>query len=473
MFQYNMLRDTDIEPLGDGLLNVLEKVGIWCQNREMLEAMEQNGATVDYAAEKVTFPRRLCEELLETVRREAKAGEPAPNGQFSAPSPPGVGGQVAQLFYDYAKGERRNGTRADLIEMVKLGSTLHPESAVGHALVLTDVPPILEPLEAALVLAEYAHKPGRTFAWNVRQVDYLREMGEILGEQDWFSWGAICFAHPLRFDKDVADKFVPRAKLGLPIGLTAMPVAGVSTPIAVAGFIAVAGAELVATWLAARALNPNVPLGGSIWAGAADMRTGQVSFCSFDAMHYGFALAEFMRKWSGKTITVGGGEYCDAKEPGYYAALEKAYKAMTIAAFTGRHPGVGSGMLEEGKTLCPEQLMLEREMAAGVGFYGRTVEVAPQTMALDSIAEVGFGIGRSHLDTDTTLRHFRDYLWCPALMDRAGWNGAATDRVVLERMSAKVRELIASYEKPAVDTDKLAKMREVLERARKELLTPR
>jgi hypothetical protein len=54
-----------------------------------------------------------------------------------------------------------------------------------------------------LLLAEYARKPAGAFAWNVRQVDYLIEMGEILGIENWFTWGAICFAHPLRFDKDV------------------------------------------------------------------------------------------------------------------------------------------------------------------------------------------------------------------------------------------------------------------------------
>jgi len=470
MFQYSLLRDSDIEPLGEGVFEVLEKVGFLCQNRELLEALEQGGARVDYAGERATIPGPMSKELLAEIRRESQNGGNSENARFEAPALPHLGTQIAQFCYDYETGQQRRGNRADFVELIKLGSALHPEVPVGHSLLLTDVPPLLEPLEAALLLAEYANRPSPAFAWNVRQVDYLIEMGEIYGIPDWFSWGAICFAHPLRFDRDVADKLVRRVRSGNPTGLTAMPVAGATTPLPVAGFVAVAAAEIFATWLAARALNPDVPLSGSIWGGAMDMKTGAVSYCSFDAMFYSFALAEFLRRWAGMDLPVGGGEYCDAKQPGYYAALEKAYKAMTIAAFTGRHPGVGQGMLDEGKVLCPVQLLLERELGTGVQHLGRTVEVSPETLCLDSIVEVGFGLSRNYLNTEETLLGFRQHLWCPELMDRSGWNGPETDEVVLRRMQNRVRELVARYEKPAVDPDRLEKMREVVERARKELL---
>ena len=54
------------------------------------------------------------------------------------------------------------------------------------------------------------------------------------------------------------------------------------------------------------------------------------------------------------------------------------------------------------------------------------------------------------------------------MMDRSGWNGSRTDEAVLQKMQDRVHELIASYEKPQVDPDKLVKMREVVERARKD-----
>lgn len=469
MFQRALLKDADVEPIADAVCQVLEKVGVFCQNRDILAALDKAGAKVDLTSEVATFPKDMTLEFAEQLRTDAP-GTPEPEERFGCPGLPGVGTQVAQFTFDYGAQERRSSNRADLIEWVKLGDTLPGHGPVGHALSLTDVPPLLEPLEAAMILAEYAHRPGKAFAWNVNQVDYLIEMGEILGISDWFSWGATCFAHPLRFDKDVADKFVRRARSGAATGLAAMPVAGVTAPVSVAGFVAVTAAEMVATWISARAVNPDVPLSGGIYGGTLQRTSGEVSYCSYDAMHYSFALAEFLRRWCHRSVPVGGGEYCDAKVPGYYAALEKAHKAMMIGAFTGRTASIGGGMLDEGKTLCAVQLMLEREFTTGLQLLGRPVEVNPGTLALDTVLEVGQGLRKSYMDRDHTLDHYREFLWWPELMDRDGYKGRETEEVVLPRLQAKVDELVAGYEKPQVDPDKLAKMRQVVERARKELL---
>ncbi|MEW6355428.1 MAG: trimethylamine methyltransferase family protein [Planctomycetota bacterium] len=469
MPQYTLVKDADVPALADAVLDVLKNVGVLCQNAEILDALEKVGAKVDRANQIVKFPKAITQKFVSQLRKER--GKPKPDAPQPFPNVglPVLGGQIAQFVYDHKAKEKRSGTSKDFIELIKLGDVLQ-DGAVGHCLLLTDVPPMIEPMEAAMLLAEYARKPGKCFAWNVKQVDYLVEMGKILGIDDWFSWGACCYAHPLRFDKDVADKFIPRAFGPSGAGLTAMPVAGVTTPVTTAGFIVVSSAEMLATWIAGRAVNPKAILYGSMWGASMDMKTGAVSYCMFDAMRHAFAMADFMRKWTYMTILVGGGEYCDAKVPGYYAALEKAYKAMTIAAFTGRHPAIGQGMLEQGKTLSPVQLLLEREMSLGIQLWAKQVEVAPETIGMDAICDVGFGLNKSYIEADHTLDHFRSDTWLPPIMDRSGYTGINQEQAVLDRLQQKVDELIAQYQKPAVDPDKLAKMRKVVERAKKELL---
>ena len=482
MLQRGLLKDCDAERLADGVLAVLERVGILCQNDELLNALAAAGAKVDFASQRVHFPKKMQAEFVAQFRSEVgraylhaerpwiEDDDDDDGGGFASIGMPDLETQVAQLVHDFETGERRQGNRRDFVELVKLGDALHREVGVGHCLLLTDVPPLVEPLEAALLLAEHAHKPHAAFAWNVRQIPYLAEMGEILGLRDWFNYGAICFAHPFRFDRDVADRFVHKVKAGSPTGLTAMPVAGVTAPVTLAGFVVVAAAEHLATWIAARALNPAVPLGGSMWGGAVDMRGSGVSYCSCDAMLYSFATVEFLRRWCGIEVPVGGGEYCDAREPGLYAALEKAYKAMTIAAFTGRHPGIGSGLLEEGKTLSAVQLLIERDLTTGVRHYARTMEVSPELLALNEIAEVGLGLDKTHLGTEHTLRHFRQSLWLPEFIERAGWRGPEHERLILATAHRRTQDLLAAYRKPDIASDTLARLRAVVHRARRELL---
>ena len=469
MFARRLLTDSDVPPLADAVHAVLESVGILCQNDEILAALASAGAVVDHAAQRVRFPTTMQRAFVERLRRESPPVAAAPRA-FPDPGLPAVGGQVAPLFLDPDTGERRAGNRADFVTLVKLGDALHGDAGVGHALVLTDVPPLLEPLEAALLLAEHAHRPHPVFAWNVCQTDYLVEMGQILGIADWFSWGANCFAHPFRFDRAVADKFLRRVRLGQAGGFTAMPVAGMTAPVTLAGFVVVSAAEHLAAWLVARAVNPRARLGGSMWGATLDMRTGEPSYSAPDALLYSCATVEFLRRWTGIELPVGGGEYCSAKEPGLYAALEKAYKAMTIAAFTGRHPGIGQGMLDNGKVLSPVQLLLERDLAAGVRHLARAVDASEEHIALDAILDVDLGMARSHLDTDHTLRHFRHALWLPDLLDRSGHRGPAHEAGLLAAARARVHDLLAAYEKPDLDPSLLARLRQVVARARKELL---
>ena len=474
--QPSLLAHSAVEQLADALLEILERIGILCQNTELLQALSNWGAKVDEAHERAWFPRPLVEAFVAGLNQASRAP-----GRFLidsqsftpplAPPPlPRLGTQVAQFFYDDWAQERRPGSRDDLVRLIKLGDSLHRADGVGHSLLLRDVPPLLEPLEAAMLLAEYAHLPQPAFAWNVRQVDYLVEMGEILGISGWYNLGATCFSHPLRFDKDVADRFVHQARTGRPTGLTGMQVSGATTPVTVAGYIAVSAAEFVATWIAARALNPDVPLRGSMWGGTLDMGTGAVSYCHQDAMLRAFATAEFLLRWCGQDVAVGGGEYCDARTPGRYAALEKAYKAMTIAAYTGRHPIVGEGMLENGQTISPLQLLLDRELSQGVQVLTAEFPVTPESIALDTILDVGLGLDKTYLEAEHTLHHHRESLWQPEIAGRLGWRNPADEEAILARARGRVEHLIAAYEKPDVDPRKLAQMRQVVERARREML---
>jgi trimethylamine---corrinoid protein Co-methyltransferase len=467
MAPYSLLTDAAVEVLADSALTILERTGVMCQNRDILYALARWGAQVDEGGETVRFPRGMVASFVEQVRHEVQEEH---GSIFYAPSRPHLGTLVAQFYYDDQASERRPGTRNELITLIKLAEALHPQSGAGHALLLREHPPLLEPLEAALVLAEYAHKPGPAFAWDVRQADYLQEMGEIIGISGWSSLGAICFAHPLRFDRDVAARLVRMAQLGWPIGLTGMQVSGASTPVTVAGFVAAAAAEFVATWMAGRALNARVPLAGSIWAGAVDMRSGAVSYSAPDAMLRAFATHEFLWRWCGQRVRVGGGEYSSAQVPGLYTALEKAHKAMTIAAFTGEHPPIGDGLVDNGKTISPVQCLLDTEMAVGLESLAQPVAVTPETLALDDILAVGYGLTTNHLQTEHTLRHYRESLWCPSLLNKAGWDGLEGEEVVLRKARQRVEQLVASYSPPETDPDKLARMREVVARARKELL---
>ena len=471
MFERSLLREEAVEPLGEAVLTVLEKVGALYQSREILDALEASGARVDRSREVAAFPREMVREFLGGLREEARGtGQDDGHGKFTAPAPGWFFHQLSQYVYDCRKGERRLGNRKDYIDLIRFCDALHPEHGVGHCLLLADVPAPVEPIEATLLQFEYAHRPRGAYVQDVRQIDYLVEMEDISGVKGLPWLANVGFSSPLRLGRDIAERFVYKVKRGGSANLYVMTVSGAGLPVTVAGCTVVGAAEFLANWMAGRALNPAVQISGGTWIATMDMRAGEQSYSAPDAMVRNVTLREFMRRWTGVSIGVGGGEYCPAKTPGVYAALEKAYSAMTVAAFTGQHPGVGSGHLDGGLVISPEQLLLDREMAAALSHLEGPIDASEDAIGLADILAVGHASGGNYMGTEHTVRHFRSALWLPELMARPGWCGPETEAEAVNRARQKVRDLIASYRKPDVDEGKLIALRRVMEKARKEML---
>ncbi len=470
VYQRSLVRDQDVEPLGDAVVTVLEKVGAIYQSDEILNALQAAGARVGASGQVARFPREMTTDFLKGLRSESSGKQEADGGHrpFRAPGLGWFFHQLSPYIYDAESREMRLGNRKDYIELIKLCDVLHPDRGVGHCLLLSDVPAFYEPLEVTLLQFEYARKPTGAYVQDVGQIDILNEMAEISGVEDLTWLANVGFSSPLRLGKDVADRYIAKIRRDNGSNLYTMTISGAGLPVTVAGCMTAGAAEFMANWMAARALNPDVRLTGGSWIATMDMRaSSEHSYTAPDAMVRNFALREFMRRWTGIAISAGGGEYCPAKVPGPYASLEKAYAAMTVAAFTGSHPGIGSGHLDGGLAVSPVQLLLDREMAESLRHLEGPIDASDDAIGLDAILEVGHASQGNHMGTDHTYRHFRSGLWLPKLLERGGWAGAETEEEVVRRAQEKVNDLVASYRKPDVDEDLLASLRQVVDRARR------
>ena len=465
---FDSILAADVEPLAVSVLSLLDRVGMTCPNADLLRAADRFGARVNHETETVTFPPDVVRSFVEQTRREVAA--PAERSRdFRAPDPPGLQHQLAIYTYDYERREKRLGNRADFIQLAKLAETLHPEHGAGHALILSDVAAPVEPLEAALLLFQYSRHPAGVVVADARQIPYLQEIEDIAGISDpyWHWITNVSFATPLRLSREAAALLVALVTSGAyPAKVYNFGVSGANMPVTAAGSVALASAEVLALWMCCRALRPNVSLeGGLIQIGSVDMRSGGVSWWAFDGIARSLAACQFLSAWTGVSASPGGGEYTPSRYPGSYVALEKAYRAMVIAAFTGDHPSVGCGHLEAGLTLSPVQLMLDREMTLALRHLERPV-VDGESLALEAMLQVGHRSDLSYLETEHTLRHFRQVLWHPQLLSRNGWGGPQEEAQVLERAQQQVNDLLARYCKPEYDLDKLSRMRAVVDRAR-------
>jgi len=487
MFQ--ILNDIDVEKLGQAVLKVLESQGFYCENDAILNAWGQAGAVIDKEQRVAKFPKQIMADFIEQLRKEDKSGweqqlssehkqiiysgfHPySPDVSFKACEQSYMFHNLGTVYYDDYTGERRNGNKQDFIELIKIGDGIHPDKGMGHALNLSDMPIEIEPLEAAITLLEYSNNPRGVYVHDVCQIPYLQEIEQIFEIRDpyWHWMANICPNSPLKIDKVVSERFLYMVKSGIyPCKLAAMPVAGVNVPVTVAGMTIIIAAEFIALWFAARLLQgKKIPLVGLPVLGTMDIKTGAVSFSGFDVAIRRFTVCEFLRKWADIQLAPGPGEWAPTKEPGMYCTLEKAYFAMMAAAFTGHHPEIGIGHIDSGLAMSGVQFLLDYEFTNGL----KQLEfrsVTDEQLCLDGIFDIGFGFKKNFMEDNYALAHLRSDLWMPQIFCRNGWS-EQNEKEVRANALKKIDELKKSYVKPAGREDKLAKARQVVERAKKAL----
>lgn len=131
----------------------------------------------------------------------------------------------------------------------------------------------------------------------------------------------------------------------------------------------------------------------------------------------------------------------------------------------------GLGMLEMGMTISYSQLLMDAEMAEMMLFSLNGIEVSDETLSVDVIHEVGpRGDFLSHMNTFENM-HIQSK---PKLIDRLlrdRWieSGALT---MEQRAHIAAEKLLEEWHPQPLSAEKLAKVREVVNRAEQEYGVP-
>ena len=153
----------------------------------------------------------------------------------------------------------------------------------------------------------------------------------------------------------------------------------------------------------------------------------------------------------------------DAKVLDEQAAVEALLSVM-MAKFSGANLIHDVGYVESGLTGSYEMIVLTDELVALTDAMMKGIEVSDETLMLDEIDRVG--PGGHFMDTEETLSRFRDF-WYPGLLDRGRreqWldSGATT---LGQRLSARVKEIVAEHRPQPLDPEVKQKVQEVVARA--------
>ncbi len=420
-------------------------------NDEFYGLVRAAGCTVH--GQRVGFPQKLIDDVLQRIARyraeEAREGDSAPHLE---PRITAIVSGQGHWYSDVETDRLRLATRDDLATLSHIVDALGENVARGHpTFIPQDVPLANADLHAYATMALNSRQPQRTSVYSRRTLEHFIAVSDVVyGSRErtiaeaplnttmWITTPfAIC-------REDVEIALAARRLLRRPVTFGCMPVAGVSTPVTLAGCLAQTVAEGLMLDVLSLAFN------GCLCASVpdplvADMRTGNSCEAGPDNVLLKLGAAQLRGHiyGQGRTPFVSVSLTTMAKCPGAQAVMEKLGNGMA-AVLSGSRSYFGVGTLASADIGSYVELMVDLEITSYLERLLRGIEVTPERIAEEVIKEV-VPTGARYLEHPHTYAHYRDELWLPELADRrlpGAWCEDPTTMV--DRARAKARILRVS-----------------------------
>ena len=467
----SLLTTEFIERIIEEAKDVLEKTGVWVENKEGLELLGNGGAQIDRGKEKAFIPRRLVEESLKSVPASItlynRNGNPYMNlgGNNSYFDP----GTAAIKVWDSDTNEIREPLTQDHINYVKVVDALDNIDQLSASIIPTDIPKEIGGQYRVFLCLRYSTKSifGGTFHKDGFQVEKdlliaIRGSEKAMREKPLLVIGA-CPSPPLKWSDLTCHDLILGAQNGIPPILISMPLTGSAAPITIGGSLVQHTAES----LSGVVINQLASRGASvIWGGspaAFDMRFGTTPMGAIETMMIDIAYNEIGKYLGIPTQAFIG--LSDAKCPDSQSGLETGIGAI-LGALAGINLITGAGMLNFETTQCLEKLVIDNEICGMARRLVQGITPRGEPLAEDLFTE-GLYEGKHFLLSPATMKWFREEYFYPGPVisreDDQVWmeKGSTTAE---QRAKEEVKRILATHQPEPLDKDADRELVEIMTR---------
>jgi len=371
-------------------------------------------------------------------------------------------GSCCVQVLDRDTSEARPSETRDLVRIVQVAEKLPQFAAQSTAVVCTDAPGEIGDLYRLFVVLRHSNKPVVTGSFSAEGLpgmidllvadcggaERLRQMPRAIFD--------VCPSPPLNWSEFGSRNLLDLARARVPAEIVAMPLAGGTAPVTLAGSVTQHAAEVLAGITLHQLAGAGSPV---VWGGAPaifDMRTGGTPMGAVETAMLNMACAEV-----GKFLGMPTHGYLVATDSKYVDAqtgAESARSAM-LGALTGINMISGAGMLESLACHSVEKLVMDAESIASAYRLLRGIEAPADTLATGMFAQTG--LSGEFLKLRETRAMFRQEQHIPsAVIDR----GTEASRDAFARARDRVDELVGAYEAPVISEDVLREFEGILER---------
>jgi trimethylamine---corrinoid protein Co-methyltransferase len=445
------LTEAQKDLLHEASLQVMAEVGMRFCSERALSLFRRAGAAVT-DGNLVKIPRALVQRARASVPRDLVIYDREGRRAMSFEEGScwfGVGSDCASI-YDPRTGEHRKAMLRDMEDAVRLVDSLANIDFLMSMFIPSDVPAELYERRQLKAMLELGTKPIVFCGIEAASTERAIEMAAVVAggaqalAQRPFVINYVNTVSALRHNEEGVERLLCAAERNLPTIYAPANCRGTTAPMTVAGMVALGNAGQLAGLVLSQLAREGSPfLMNHPSVGAMDMRFMRDLFVSPDKGPCGGDMAHRYR-----VPVFASGGCSDAKTFDAQAAAEAAL-SLFAGVVSGANMIQNLGYLDSAMTGSLELMVLCDEMVGWLKQYLRDIEVSEETLALDTIRQVG--PDGDFLGTEHTVRHMRDD-WVPGLFDRGtreSWV-AAGSATLEERANKRVLAALEGHRAPAL-----------------------
>jgi len=432
-------------------LRLMEEVGLLLPYQEVLERLNDAGAQVNFDDQTVRIPAYLVESSIQKMPSRFTFYSRNPkysldmNGLDTYFSGPNAAINVIDL-----EGRRRPGIEDDGIKFSRLADALPNYDIAGTGIYPPKLPPKVLEAWTFMTTLIHANKPVLGISTDGDCARVHIQMAEVVADacgltENQLPLMAVCNTKsPLSNSPEELEALVEYARRGVPVMISPEVMAGATGPVTLAGSMAQATAEFLCHATIAQLIKPGVPVMFGCVSSVFDMRQMILPYGAPEADLFSMATAQMARYYGIPSRGTGGSS--DANSLGMQAGVESLMSILSCLLAGVTYVNHAGGELENTLACSFEKTVIDDEIIGMARRLVRGIEVTRETLAFDSIKEVG--PRGDFLSTDHTLKYFKTEHFLPTLLDRDKydvWEETGGKRVE-ERARDRVNQLLDSHE---------------------------
>ncbi len=451
---YEIVSEDGIQLIHDKSVQILAEVGIAFHLEEARQVLKKHGVKI--RGEMAYFESGLIDNYLAKAPQEFTQLARNPENSLN------IGGDhltFAPVYgppfvYDI-EGGRRHATLRDFQNFIKL-AYLNPylHHSGGTIVEPTDEPQETRHLDMLLSHIKYSDKAFMGSVMSGENAQDSVKMAEILfGAEKMRAHPALIslinVSSPRRFDDRMLEALTVYARANQATIITPFILSGAMAPVSLAGTLIQQNAEALAGIAYAQMVRPGAPVVYGSFMTNIHLKSGIPIFGSPESQIALLASAQLARRY--RLPFRSAGMFTSSKIPDAQAGYESI---MTmLPAVQGRVNFIlhAAGWLENGLVAGYEKFVLDCEILGMYHKYLKGLDLSDDALAMDSLGEVP--PGGHHLGTPHTIKHFETAFYQSQVFDYTIFDRWIEDggQDVSQKAAIKVKELLASYQAPALD----------------------